>query len=121
MPGKIKIAIVDDQEIVRNGVISLLVPYKDIEVVFQAVDGQNMLDLLPKNPVDVILLDIEMPVLDGLDALKMIRKNDSITRVIFLSIHNEFSFVQTAMNIKANGYLLKTANGSELYWKIRCN
>lgn len=119
MHSKIKVAIVDDQEIVRTGFIGLLAPYDDIQVMLEAGNGQDLIDKLPSNPVDVIIMDIKMPILDGIETLKIIRQNNKIVRIIMLSIHEEKSYVLKSVEAKANGYLSKTAKASEIYLAIK--
>lgn len=83
-------------------------------VVFEASHGQELLDLLDTNPVELILLDLEMPVMDGLTALPLIKKKAAGTFVVVVSMHQEDQFIAHAMELGANGYLLKDADFDEV-------
>ncbi|PXV85329.1 LuxR family two component transcriptional regulator [Lachnotalea glycerini] len=110
----INIAIVDDHIMVREGLIQLLELDGDIKVVGQAGDGVQCLDLLKKVNVDVMLLDINMPVMNGLEVLKIMRERNDNTKVIVLTIHNEVEYLLKAVDIGINGYMLKDSGSNEL-------
>lgn len=109
-----KIALVDDHVLFRKGMASMLEDIPDIEVRFHASNGKELLDLLPTNPVDLILLDLEMPVMDGLTAMPLIRKQAPQTKVIIISMHQDDQFISHLMELGANGYLLKDAEFEEV-------
>lgn len=105
----IKVIIADDHRIVSEGIKQLLELDGDIEVIGQARNGIDCLDLMKKTNPEVLLLDINMPTLNGLGVLQRIRKkktNDNI-RILMLTIHNEVEYLQRAMNFGADGYVLK--------------
>jgi len=110
----IKYAIVDDHKLFRSGVKAVLLDEPQLECVFEAGDGQELLDKLKTDTVDVILLDYQMPHLNGLDALKTIRDANSKVKVVMLSMHHEEQRILELMKAGANGYLLKTAEAKEI-------
>lgn len=110
----INIAIVDDHVMVREGLIQLLELDGDIKVVGQAGDGAQCLELLKRVQIDVILLDINMPVMNGLEVLKVMRERNDNTKVIVLTIHNEVEYLLKAVDIGINGYMLKDSGSNEL-------
>lgn len=110
----INIAIVDDHVMVREGLIQLLELDKDIKVVGQAGDGTQCLELLKNTNIDVMLLDINMPTMNGLEVLKIMRERKDNTKVIVLTIHNEVEYLVKAVDIGINGYMLKDSDSDEL-------
>lgn len=117
---KIKIAIVDDHHLFRVGLEQILSTVEDFEIVFQAANGKEFIDLYLKNKIDVVLLDISMPELSGMEVTEMIRKqgNDEL-KIIILSMHSEDKFILHLMEIGANGYLLKDTDPDEVELAIR--
>ncbi|MFN6379558.1 MAG: response regulator [Flavobacteriales bacterium] len=111
----IKYAIVDDHKLFRSGVKAVLLDDSQLECVFEAGDGQELLDKLKTHSVDVILLDYQMPHLNGLEALTTIRKQNSKVKVLMLSMHHEEQRILELMKAGANGYLLKTAEAREIH------
>ena len=109
-----KIALVDDHVLFRKGMESMLLDIEGMEVSFQASNGQELLDRLKQQPVDLILLDLEMPVMDGLTAMPLIRKQAPETKVLIISMHQDDQFISHLMEVGANGYLLKDAEFEEL-------
>lgn len=116
---KIQIAVVDDHSLFRKGMISILQQVPDFEVVLEAVNGQEFLDKLPKQSIDVVLMDLQMPVLDGIKTTEIIRAKHPDVRVLILSMHDEDQFVLHLMEIGANGYLLKDTDTEEVEKAIR--
>lgn len=109
MKDVIQIAIADDQQLFRKGIISLLKEYDDIDIVFEAENGKDLLEKLDKaTPMpQVILLDIEMPVLNGIEALKKIKARNYDTKIIILTMHDEEEMVIHLVEMGANGFLPK--------------
>lgn len=110
----INIAIVDDHTMIREGLKQLLELDGNIKVVGQAGDGAQCLELLGKTHIDVMLLDINMPVMNGLEVLKIMRERNNDTKVIVLTIHNEVEYLLKAVDIGINGYVLKDSGSEEL-------
>lgn len=111
---KIKYAIADDSKIFRRGVISALADTPELKLVFEADNGKALLSGLPKTKPDVILLDLRMPEMDGIEAAQQIRKTDDEVKIIVISMLEEDKYVIHLMEIGANGYLLKNAEPEEI-------
>lgn len=103
----IKVGLVDDHELMRAGLSQVLIPFGGIEIVLEASNGQELLDLLPTTKLDVILLDLQMPVLSGHDVLPMIVEKYPSIKVLILSMHDTNTFIVNMMEAGAAGYLLK--------------
>jgi DNA-binding NarL/FixJ family response regulator len=115
---QIRVLIADDHTLVRAGIRSLLERLPEITVVAEATDGREAVNLLKSSAADVVLMDISMPRLNGLDATRhMIRMVPQI-RVIILSMHKSQQYVWEALEAGAAGYLLKDADLSELSFAI---
>ena len=110
----IKIMIADDHMMVREGLKQLLELDGDIKVISEANDGLECLDLLNHIHPDVLLLDINMPNMNGLDVLQEIRRKKMDIRVLVLTIHNEVEYLLRAVDIGINGYILKDSESSVL-------
>ncbi|HYG50674.1 MAG TPA: response regulator transcription factor [Flavobacteriales bacterium] len=104
---QITLGIVDDHSLFRKGLISLLDEYEDMKVVLEAGDGLELLEKLKSTRPDVILLDIEMPNMNGIEATKAVRKKYSDIKILPLTMHSEEQFVVHLMENGANGFLLK--------------
>jgi DNA-binding NarL/FixJ family response regulator len=115
----IKVIIADDHALFREGVKTALAPKKDISIVAEAENGVQLLHQLKHNRPDVILLDIQMPVMDGISALTSIRKQYADMKVIILSMHEGHSMISTLMETGANAYLTKTADPETIYQAIK--
>ncbi|EOS27353.1 hypothetical protein C806_00333 [Lachnospiraceae bacterium 3-1] len=109
-----KVVIVDDHSIVREGLKQLLELDGDVEVIGEAGDGVECLILLEKVLPQVLLLDINMPNMNGLEVLEKLKQNKVDVKVIILTVHNEIEFLLKAVDIGIDGYLLKESNSSEL-------
>lgn len=119
-PGKvIKVAIADDHALFRQGVKTALSVKKDIELIAEADNGMQLLNLLKHIDPDVILLDIQMPIMDGIQTLPEIRKIKPDAKVIILSMHNDHSMISKLMEIGANSYLTKNSDSETIYQAIR--
>ncbi len=110
----IKVAIADDHKIFRKGVILSLRHYSNIKFVLEAENGQELLDNIQSAKPDVILMDLRMPVKDGIETTKFISANYPDIGIIVLTMHEEEKFVIHLMEIGANGYLLKSTDPSEI-------
>jgi DNA-binding NarL/FixJ family response regulator len=115
----IKVAIADDHALFRAGVRTALSEKTDILLIAEADNGVELLHLLKNNEPDVILLDIQMPVMDGVTALPEIRKLYPSVKIIILSMHNEHSMISKLMEIGANSYLTKNTDSDTIYEAIR--
>ncbi|MBN8786969.1 MAG: response regulator transcription factor [Terrimonas sp.] len=110
----IKVAIADDHKIFRKGVILSLRPYTNIKFVLEAENGEELLNGLTAAEPDVVLMDLRMPVKDGIEATKTISKDFPKIHVIVLTMYEDERFVSHLMENGANGYLLKSADPSEI-------
>lgn len=115
----IKVAIADDHALYRAGVKTFLSSRKDIHMVAEAENGMQMLNLLKHVHPDVILLDIQMPIMDGLTTLPEIKKLYPEVKVIMLSMHNDHSMISRMMEVGANSYLTKDSDSETIYQAIR--
>jgi len=105
---EIKVLLVDDHQIIIDGLKSLLKNTTDIIVAGEANDGREALRILSILKVDVVLMDIDMPVMNGIAALKEIKRTLSGIKVIILSMHQEAGMIKSLMAIGADGYILKS-------------
>ncbi|MCH8228327.1 MAG: response regulator transcription factor [Proteobacteria bacterium] len=110
----IKVMLVDDQNLVRKGVRSLLELSEEIEVIAEAVDGSEAIRTIPENQPDVVLLDMRMPGLSGLDVLKELSKADKLPPTIILTTFDDHELVLAGIKAGAKGYLLKDVSLAEL-------
>lgn len=111
--------IADDHTIVRRGIASLLSLNEDFEIVGEAENGRDAVDLtLEKNP-NVVLMDIGMPILNGLEATRQIRKQAPDVKVLILSGYDNDEYILQVIQSGANGYILKTTYLEDLYTAIK--
>ncbi len=115
----IKILIADDHRLVIDGLLLMLAEATDIQCVGQAFNGREALDLLAATPTDVVLLDINMPELDGLECCKLINEQYPNVKVLVLSMMREASLVKAMLKLGASGFLLKNAGKDEVMDAIR--
>jgi DNA-binding NarL/FixJ family response regulator len=111
---KIKVMVADDHAILRAGLKALLATFDNIEVVGEASNGVEVIELVPKCSPEIILMDIAMPVLDGITATRRITKAYPGVKVIILSQHDNREYILSAIKAGASGYILKKAVSSDL-------
>ena len=111
---KIKLLIADDHAILREGIVSLLEQEPSFQVAGTAGNGKEVMDILEKKSIDVCLLDINMPVMDGMETAKMIRQFDPAIRIIMLTTYNDKEIISELVHIGVSGYLLKNSDRQEL-------
>lgn len=116
---KIRILLVDDHKILRDGICSLVKEYSDMEVVGEAADGRMALRLVQELSPDVVIMDISMPDLNGIDATRRISADYPNVKVIALSMHYDKQFVAEIFKAGASGYLIKDSAFDELEHAIR--
>lgn len=119
MTQKIDVLIVDDHPIVRQGMEMLLGVQDDIEVVGVAENGQEAVEFVTIQPPDVVLMDLNMPQLNGIDATKQIRALSPHTQIIVLTSHHQDAMVFPAIKAGALSYMLKSAKPAEVVDAIR--
>jgi DNA-binding NarL/FixJ family response regulator len=113
------VLLADDHVLVRAGIRALLDTMDDLDVIGETGDGRTALELIERERPDVVLMDISMPQLNGLDATAIVTRDHPATRVIILSMHGSEGSVQQALAAGAAGYLLKEAAVAELPLAIR--
>lgn len=115
----IRVIVADDHTVLRDGLRYLLEAQGDIQIVGMAANGQEALDQAMLTCPDVILMDISMPVMNGIEATRQICEICENTKVAILSMHHTTEYMQRALEAGAVGYLLKDSAGSELVAAIR--
>jgi DNA-binding NarL/FixJ family response regulator len=118
-PGIITIAIADDHKILKEGIKTVLSFYEDIKVVADADNGRQLLNILVQVEPDVILLDLQMPIMDGITTLPKILKLYPRIKVIILSMHNDVTMISKLLKFGAHSYLLKDSDPSTIYSTIK--
>jgi DNA-binding NarL/FixJ family response regulator len=111
---KTKILIVDDHAIVLDGLKSLLSKFEGIEIAGVATNGTEGLEQLKSTKAELIITDLSMPGMDGLEFIKTIRNDFPPTKIIVLSLHDEPHFIRLIMKLRVQGYILKNDASSEL-------
>lgn len=114
IPSHITIVVVDDHPVVRNGLVALLGTIPGFEVVGDAADGETAVQVVQKVEPDVVLMDVRMPGMDGVEATRRIRAQAPGCRVLILTMHDDDATVFTAMKAGAQGYLLKEAEQDDI-------
>lgn len=117
--GEIKVLIADDHAIIREGLKRIISFEEDIEIVGEAEDGEKVISLLQRIAPDVVLLDCNMPVKNGIEVLKFIKTDNEAIKVIMLTIENDRNTIHAAIDIGADGYVLKDSAGTEIVNAIR--
>jgi DNA-binding NarL/FixJ family response regulator len=115
----ITVILADDHAILRDGLRFLLEAAGDIEIVSMAANGQEAVEQATLYCPDVVVMDISMPLMSGIEATKHICKNCTNTKVAILSMHHTAEYIQRAIEAGAVGYLLKDSAGAELVAAIR--
>ncbi len=111
---KIKLLIADDHAIVRDGIVSLLQTEPSFVIAGVAATGQEVMELLQKKEIDVCLLDINMPELDGMQTARQIREKKPGIKIIMLTTYNDREIISELVHIGVAGYLLKNSDKQEL-------
>jgi len=115
----IRVAIADDHILFRTGVKTALSMKKDIKMVAEADNGMQLLTLLKHVQPDVILLDIQMPIMDGITTLPEIKKLYPEVKVLMLTMHNDHSMISKLMELGANAYLTKNSDSEVIYEAVK--
>jgi two-component system, NarL family, response regulator NreC len=116
---KIRILLADDHPMVRSGLIKLLEPFKEFIIVGEASDGEEAVAMTKKLEPDVLVIDLSMPKLSGIEATKIIRKNFPSVKVLVLTMYDNEEYVYQILKSGAGGYLLKNSRRDELAAAIR--
>ena len=115
----IKILLADDHKMMREGIRALIEKQRDVNVVGEADDGRATVKLAHELLPDIVIMDINMPGMNGIEAARQIISNNPRTKVIALSVHSDKRFVSEMLNAGASGYLLKNSAFGELIHAIR--
>ena len=119
MAKKIRVLVVDDHTIIRDGICALLALTGDIEVIGEATNGSEALRMVKEFNPDVVIMDIAMPVMGGLEATRRIHKESPRTRILVLTQHDDKEYVLPVIESGASGFVSKAAASSELVSAIR--
>lgn len=115
----IKVLIVDDQNLIREGLAMMLNLYDTISIVGEATNGKDAIKVLGRQEVDLILMDIRMPIMDGVEATKIIKEKHPEVKVLILTTFNEDEYIFEGLKNGADGYLLKDISSEELVKAIQ--
>lgn len=119
MTAKIRVVIADDHAVLREGMRNLLQQEKDFEVVGEAGDGEEAVKTATELKPDVVLMDIVMPKLSGIEATRLIKQSSPASAVLILTAYSDISYILGLLEAGACGYLLKSARGTEVVGAIR--
>jgi two-component system, NarL family, response regulator NreC len=117
--GVIKILLADDHTIVRQGLKLILAAHADMQVLGEAANGREAVDLAAKLHPDIVLMDVAMPELNGIEATRQMVAANARMRILVLSMHKESAYVREILRAGARGYILKDAIDTELLTAIR--
>jgi DNA-binding NarL/FixJ family response regulator len=118
MDPRIRIILAEDKALMRKSLIALLKEYSELEVVGEAGNGKEVLELLKRMKTDIVLMDIKMPIMSGTEALKIMQLRFPEVKVIILSVHNDMAYIKDAIALGARGYLAKDCSPEELVTTI---
>jgi len=116
---RIKVILADDHAVVRSGIRQFLESTGEIQVLDEADDGEKAKLLIQKHEPDVVVLDIQMPKVSGIDVARWLRKNDSKVGVLVLTAYDEDPYVNAVLQAGANGFVLKTASPEEIVRAVK--
>jgi DNA-binding NarL/FixJ family response regulator len=119
MGKKIRVLLADDHRMLREGIRALLERQEDIQVVGEAADGREAVRLTTQLCPDVVVMDVSMPMLNGIEATRQIRRDCPDVRVLILTVHESEEYVAQLLVAGASGYIIKRAAGEELVSAIR--
>ena len=118
-PKPIRVLLVDDHGVVRQGFRMILSQHSDIQVVGETATGREAVELAAKLSPDVIVLDIAMPDMNGVEAARQIRQNSPQCGILVLSMHSDPAYVRETLRVGAKGYLLKDSIDRDLLTAVR--
>ena len=114
----IKIAIADDHKIFRDGIKMALSNKDNLKILWEAEDGRDMMHKIAIKMPDVLLMDIRMPEIDGINAIQILRKEYNSVKIIVLTMYDDHQMISKMMEMGANAYLTKTTDPEEIYEAI---
>ena len=115
---QIKIAIADDHKIFRDGIKMALSDKENLKILWEAEDGKDMMHKIGIKMPDVLLMDIRMPEIDGINAIQILRKEYEAVKIIVLTMYDDHQMITKMMEMGANAYLTKTTDPEEIYEAI---
>ncbi len=115
----INLILADDHKLIIDGISKLLESETDINIVATCNNGDDVLDVLPKISVDVLLLDLDMPIMNGLQCAEVVKNQHPEVRIAILTMHDEKALIQKFIEFGVNGYFLKTIQKDELIHAIK--
>ncbi|MBI3142391.1 MAG: response regulator transcription factor [Bacteroidetes bacterium] len=115
----VRLALADDHQLVLDGLKSLIHEVPDFELVSDVTNGRDLCLVADNFKLDVVLVDIDMPIMNGMQATEIIKKKHPEVKVLVLTMHNEKGIIQKVLEVGADGYLLKNTNQHELIEAIR--
>lgn len=116
---KIKVLVVDDEKLIREGLKIILSSHEDIDVVGMCSNGQEALEFIRKNKVDIVLMDIRMPICDGVLGTRIIKEEFEDIKVLILTTFDDREYIHEALKYGASGYLLKDSSYDLIYEGIK--
>jgi DNA-binding NarL/FixJ family response regulator len=119
MKSKVRIFLVEDHTILREGLRALLTADPNFEIIGEAADGREAVRFVEKQVPDLILMDLSMPRMTGMDAIREIKKRYPATKIIALTVHKTEEYLRTTLQAGADGYVLKDATHNELMMAIQ--
>jgi DNA-binding NarL/FixJ family response regulator len=118
-PQETRILLVDDHPLVRRALRDILEKESDLHVVGEAGDGQQAIEMTEEHRPDIVIMDISMPVLNGVEATKQIKASNPLTAVLILTVHTDVETIFSILQAGASGYLVKSIFGPEVIHTIR--
>ncbi len=115
----IRIILADDHQIVLDGLKMLIHEEENIQLVGEAINGKEVISILEREPVDIAVLDVEMPVMNGIEASEIIQERFPDTKILILTMYNDQTFIRKLIEIGASGYILKNKGKEELVEAIK--
>lgn len=115
----IRVILADDHAVLRMGIRSLLSQSKDIEVVAEAGDGLEAIQLVKSHQPDILVLDMEMPEMDGVEVTRYLKANNSPVNILILSAYNDREYIQETLQMGVAGYLIKDEAPSSITEAVR--
>lgn len=113
-PDKIKVYIADDHNVVREAMVRLLSTFKRVDVVKEAKNGKELIELVKNDPPHAVILDVEMPIMSGVEATRYLTEHFQDVKILILTMHKEDFFIQRLLMFGAHGFLTKSAPADEV-------